>query len=227
MKNIELATLIAKLENEICYYEGVEIRQGKELDSFIQKKKYFSKASLENEVTRLQEVKKDAYKKFRLNEYRNSDTYKAFESEKEKELACIREAKRARIELAVKQVLGDKWGINHFDGHSCEIGLKDPKEERVLLFGHAFTLYYGYKYCRSEFRFEANIGTMGGFDIQNQEDTQLQYYIGIGRLLSSPLFAKRLRDDLLQLCNRSREINKQLDDIDEKFLESITLEEVA
>lgn len=211
MKKIELAKEVAILENDIRNYRGETVMEGETLDSFIKKTAdRNSKDMLETEINRLLVVRKNAKEEFYRKEFDNTEAGKNLKNKLHNDRKAWIENAYQKALATVEEVLGDDWTVGHWSSTSFEVGMKnhdvDPKSAyRNTQFGHEFEIYYGlgldydydnHKYNRI-FEFKANVGTMGSFNI-NADDSQVAFYIGIGKFLASPK-VQELKEELEQL----------------------------
>lgn len=228
MKKIDLANEIATLENDIRNYRGQETLKGDKF-AFIAKTAQKSKAFLENEVERLTEVRKNAEEDYYREAFGQSDEGKALHEKLEKDRDAWMADAYQQVLATVQELLGDDWTVAEWDGGRFKVGMKNTDPEapwRVTKFGHDFEVYYGGGSYDREFEFKANIGTLGSFDIA-EGDSQLAYYIGIGKFLASPKVQTELRDELKQLCGNIREIRNVWKRAKDEYVHKALKEKVA
>lgn len=216
MKKIELAKEVAILENDIRNYRGQEVMEGETLDNFISKTSRQSKEVLETEINRLINVRKNAKEDFYAKEFYNSEAGKNLHNKLSNYRKAWMEDAYQQALATVQEVLGDDWTIAHWGSTSFEVGMKNhdtdlKKAWRATQFGHEIEIYYGYNLaydyenhsCKRIFKFEANIGTMGSFNI-SADDSQAAFYIGVGKFLASPK-VQELKYELEQLHKNIKE----------------------
>lgn len=102
---------------------------------------------------------------------------------------------------------------------NVEIGLinRDPERKFDIQFGHSFTIYFdAYSYGKKTPRFELNYGTLGSFDLFNDETRPL-YLNGLAKISNNKEWLQLLMAKFIQyiqeankLSEYGRELNNKL-----------------
>ena len=103
-------------------------------------------------------------------------------------------------------------------GH-VEIGLvnRDPERNFPMQFGHEFTIYFdGYNFGQKSPRFELNYGTLGAFDLFNDETRPL-YLNGLATISNNKEFLQILMAKFIEKCNDIKNISMQIDQLNDKL----------
>lgn len=123
----------------------------------------------------------------------------------------------------VNEMVPGKWtarlSLGSYMSGNVEIGLvnRDPKRNFPMEFGHEFTIYFdNYNYGEETPRFELNYGTLGAFDLFNDETRPL-YLNGLATISNNKEFLHVLMEKFIENCNRIKEISKNIDDLNEKL----------
>ena len=160
--------------------------------------------------------------KLRVEKYYNTEEGK---EEKEKLTNQIENAVNERVELIVsttkridlfiKEWLGNDWGCG-LVGRSCiEIGIVENVAENKanhFYFGHTFNLYYN-DYFQKD-RFEMNYGCMGSFGLLNgskETDLRCQYILGMGKFSTNKEKLTELKNILVTFCKKEYKYSQTLD----------------
>ena len=120
-----------------------------------------------------------------------------------------------RIDLFIKEWLGNDWGCG-LVGKSCiEIGIVENVAENKanhFYFGHTFNLYYNDYFCKD--RFEMNYGCMGSFGLLNgskESELRCQYLLGMGKFSTNKEKLTELENILDTFCNKEYKYSQTLD----------------
>lgn len=120
-----------------------------------------------------------------------------------------------RIDLFIKEWLGNDWGCD-LVGRSCiEIGMVENVAENKanhFYFGHTFKLYYN-DYFQKD-RFEMNYGCMGSFGLLNgskESDLRCQYILGMGKFSTNKEKLTELKNILDTFCKKEYKYSQTLD----------------
>lgn len=182
--------------------------------------------------TKIEAVKRAiAVKELRLKKEAYYDTpegklYKAnieFEIEKNRiEYKKIRDEFEDWITDEVNKMFLGGWGarlsIGYMSGN-VEIGLinRDPERTDKFEFGHSFTIYFdGYSFGKITPRFELNYGTLGAFDLFNDE-TRPIYLNGLATISNNKEWLQLLMAKFIETVNKATELSKSLDKLNVKL----------
>lgn len=120
-----------------------------------------------------------------------------------------------RIDLFIKEWLGNDWGCG-LVGNSCiEIGMVENIAENKanhFYFGHTFTLYYNDPLAKD--RFEMNYGCMGSFgllDGSKESDLRCRYLLGMDKFSTNKEKLTELKNILDTFCKEEYKYSQTLD----------------
>ena len=123
----------------------------------------------------------------------------------------------------VNEMVSGNWtarlSLGSYRLSNVEIGLvnRDPKRNFTMQFGHEFTIYFdSYNFGNVAPRFELNYGTLGAFDLFNDETRPL-YLNGLATISNNKEFLKLLMIKFIENCNNIKEISKEIDELNEKL----------
>lgn len=98
----------------------------------------------------------------------------------------------------IKKLLGEHFDVTSFGSRSMTIGIvKEYAEDgrAEALFGHTFEVYFERNYF-GKHRWELNYGTMGSFNLDEDNSTRTQYLVGLAKFASDKAVVPALRDYL-------------------------------
>ena len=108
--------------------------------------------------------------------HQREDCYAAQEKATEEQLH--------RLNAIITKALGSRWAVKNMSTTSVEFG-KLRADQKDYTFGQDIQIWADPHHFGEGERFEANIGTTGGFDLQSENpDSRLEYYIDLGKLLN-------------------------------------------
>lgn len=235
MKKIELAREIAQVESMIDFYATGNTKTDEAIEKEAQKlNRKYDLQGLDIELAAAQKqlatTKARATKEARIKEFSDSEAGKSLREKLHNDRKAWMEDAYQQALNTVQEVLGDDWTIANWGSTNFQVGMKnhdtDPRSAwRTTQFGHEFEVYYGYDYHFNwetksydrYFRFEANIGTMGSFNIA-EGDSRLAYYIGIGKFLASPKVQVELRAELEQLHKNLKELEDAWQNAEDEYV---------
>ena len=123
----------------------------------------------------------------------------------------------------VNEMIPGNWtaclNLSSYMSGNVEIGLvnRDPERNFSMQFGHEFTIYFdGYNYGKKAPRFDLSYGTLGAFDIFNDETRPL-YLNGLATISNNKEFLQVLMGKFIENCNSIKEISKQIDELKKKL----------
>lgn len=104
------------------------------------------------------------------------DVYKVQEANMESQLNYLNKTIRA--------ALGERWAVKNLSEVGVDFGrLKEDGTDYI--FGQTIEIRAEQDYFGKRERFETNIGTTGGFDLESEDtDSRRQFYIDLGNLLT-------------------------------------------
>lgn len=205
MKKIELAFELVNTMSLTRQYEGQEPYEMHEVNDMAQKAAARnSKEQLETMLDEELDRQKKAREAYYRNVFDTTEEGKSMKDDIENAFEAWRNDIEEQVKSTIDEILGDTWGVRYFSETSFEIALRDTNPSTAAKnggyhFGHKVEFYYGYDFNfdgNKEFKFEVNIGTMGNFNACG-DDTQRDFYIGIGKLLASEKL-NALKDELRQ-----------------------------
>lgn len=229
MKKIELAFEIVNTMSQTRQYEGLEPYEMHEVNDMVQKvaaryNKEQLEAMLDNELKHQKNAKDEYYKEV----FVETEEGKSMMDDMEATFEAWENDMQELTKRTVNEVLGDAWGLAYFNERSFTIALRDTNPATAAYnggyhFGHKVEFYYGYDFTfdgEQEFKFEVNIGTMGNFNACG-EDTQRDFYIGIGKLLASEKL-NALKDGFKQYSDNLRELKAKYRSARNAYAERMT-----
>lgn len=218
MKKIELAFELVNTMSLTRQYKGFKPYEMHDVNDMAQKvaarnSKDKIEALLDEELERQKKARKAYYKKV----FDTTEEGKSMRNDMENAYEAWKNDIIEQINSTINEVLGESWGLQSFCPTSFTIALRDINPDTAakdggFYFGHKVEFYYG-DYdgwtvdANREFTFKVNIGTMGSF-IACRDDTQRDFYIGIGKLLSSGKL-EELKDELKQFNENIHEAKKK------------------
>jgi hypothetical protein len=123
----------------------------------------------------------------------------------------------------VNEMIPGNWtarlNLSSYMSGNVEIGLvnRDPERNFTMQFGHEFTIHFdGYNYEKKTPRFDLNYGTVGAFDIFNDETRPL-YLNGLATISNNKEFLQLLMAKFIENCNSIKEISKKIDELNKKL----------
>lgn len=231
MKKIELAFEVVNTMSLTRQYRGQEPYEMHEVNDMAQKvaarnSKEQLEKMLDEELDRQKKAKTQYYK----NVFKDTEEGKSMWDDMENAYEAWRNDIIEQIKSTINEVLGETWGLMDFCPTSFTIALRDTNpataaKDGGFYFGHKVTFFYGYyngvNYDEnSKFNFEANIGTMGSFIVCGN-DTQQDFYIGIGKILASDKL-NELKDELKQFTENIEELKKKFYSARNAYAERMT-----
>ena len=109
--------------------------------------------------------------------------------------------------------------LSSYMSGNVKIGLVncDPERNYDMQFGHEFTIYFdGYNHGKKSPQFELNYGTLGSFDLFNDETRPL-YLNGLASISNNKEFLQILMGKFIENCNSIKEISKKIDELNKKL----------
>lgn len=116
----------------------------------------------------------------------------------------------------VNKLVPGNWTADLHIGYksgNVEIGLvnRDPERNFKMEFGHNFTIYYDMEvYSKKSPRFELNYGTLGSFDLFNDE-LRLFYLNGLASISNNKEWLKLLLSKFEETVNKINDLEREYD----------------
>lgn len=190
--------------------------------------KSYKVIDLEDKVAAVRNSLEKQAKKIKVKKYFETEEGKKFKEENEAKrneleniFNVVSKSYAEKVENIINKFLGGNFISKfYFVYDSCrgEVGIKNNDEDRpgfTFKFGHSFNVSYDSHFGKN-YKFEMNYGTLGTFDIINDND-RAEYLLGMGKFASS----KELHDILLNIMiegiEKLKSLNKELDNIDDKL----------
>lgn len=218
MKKIELATELVNVMNANRQLSGNHAYTEKELSNLVTKSaarnsKEALQKLLDDEIDRHDLLAMAEEHKRKEFNYDHSEEGKKAKEELHNAVDAWREDLYQEVISDVEKILGNDWGVYCFGTRSFEIKMKDGEGKPI--FGNDIEIYYGYDYNEG-FIFKANIGTTGEFSLMDDNDRK-EFYIGVGKFMSSPLLAQ-MKEEMKQYHDNVREAVKAYDAKKEAYM---------
>lgn len=126
------------------------------------------------------------------------------------------------IKTEVNNMVPGNWGANlsiSYMGGNVTIGLlnRDPKRNFEFQFGHDFTIYFdSYQYRKDTPRFELNYGTLGSFDLF-EDETRPLYLNGLSTISNNKEWLQILMAKFNEYVKKLNTISKEIDELGKKL----------
>ena len=122
----------------------------------------------------------------------------------------------------VNKMIPGEWGarlsIGYMSGN-VEIGLinRDHNKNAKFEFGHDFTIYFdAYSFGKKSPRFDLNYGTLGTFDLFNDE-TRPVYLNGLATISNNKEWLQLLMAKFIETVHKATENSKHIDELEAKL----------
>lgn len=102
---------------------------------------------------------------------------------------------------------------------NVEIGLvnRDPERNFPMQFGHEFTIYFdSYAFGKKSPRFELNYGTLGSFDLFNDETRPL-YLNGLATISNNKEWLQLLMAKFIEYTQKANKLSEEVDEMNKKL----------
>lgn len=123
----------------------------------------------------------------------------------------------------VNEMVPGNWTANlslgSYMSGNVEIGLvnRDKEKDYSMQFGHTFTIYFdGYNFGKKSPNFGLNYGTLGAFDLFNDETRPL-YLNGLATISNNKEFLQLLIAKFIEKCTDIKNISEQIDVLNKKL----------
>ena len=210
-----------QIQNEIRTIQG-KAEENINLDTYVDTpnfKKYAdrrTKVELEKELAIAKEALKAAQKKAAVEKWLASEEGKEYIQSRKNTIENLYKENREKMEEArayvskfIKFLLGEQWDVTRFGDDRMEVAIIDKYSEDgtpVGLFGHEFNVYFGHDWkftndsVAETYRWEMNYGTMGSFNLDEDNSTRVQHIIGMGKFAEYTSKSTELKDYLQSLA---------------------------
>jgi hypothetical protein len=124
----------------------------------------------------------------------------------------ILDTKRADVSKAVKSLLGEQWDVTSFGSTTMEISIVEKYLEDgtpIRLFGHGFDIYYSKNWHDENYLWEMNYGTMGSFDLNDSNNTRIEFLVGAAKFASDQNMVPALRDSLHDMVRELETLDRE------------------
>lgn len=200
------------IKNSIYAVKGETDKQIN-LDEFCKKGRFWKEAKdstvadlqrdIENAKRSLEQYKRDK----KRDEWFATPEGAQWKQDKEAEIKHLYEQEQHLMDSAlqytskvIQQLLGEQFDVTSFGSRCMTIGLvKEYAEDgrAKALFGHTFEVNFERDYFGDEkHRWELNYGTMGSFNLNEDNNTRTQYLVGLAKFASDKTTVPALRDYL-------------------------------
>lgn len=139
------------------------------------------------------------------------------------ELKQIHDSFENWIIQRINEMVPGNWtaqlGLGSNMSGNVEIGLvnRDPERNLPIQFGHEFTIRLdSWNFGQKTPRFELNYGTLGAFDLFNDEMRPL-YLNGLATISANKEFLQVLMNKFIENCNDTKNISEQIDILNRKL----------
>ena len=126
------------------------------------------------------------------------------------------------IVTEVNKMVPGEWGARLSIGHksgNISIGLinHDPYKDAKFVFGHNFMIYFdAYSFGKRSPRFDLNCGTLGSFDLFNDETRPL-YLNGLATISNNKEWLQLLMAKFIEIVHKANENSKHIDELEAKL----------
>lgn len=126
------------------------------------------------------------------------------------------------ISTEVNNMVPGNWGANLSIGYmsgNVTIGLlnRDPDRNFEFQFGHDFTIYFdSYSFGKKKPRFELNYGTLGSFDLF-EDETRPLYLNGLATISNNKEWLQILMAKFIEYVKKLTTISKEIDELGKKL----------
>lgn len=126
------------------------------------------------------------------------------------------------IKTEVNNMVPGNWGANlsiSYMGGNVTIGLlnRDPDRNFEFQFGHDFTIYFdSYSFAKKKPRFDLNYGTIGSFDLF-EDETRPLYLNGLATISNNKEWLQILMAKFIEYVKKLNTISKEIDELGKKL----------
>lgn len=155
---------------------------------------------LNAELDRKARIEATQERERRIYNFTNSEEGRQAEAEMKASLKAWKNNIIDEIHTIVNEVLGSRWEAYSITSTGFEVGMLD--NDGNMVFGYSFPVRFGYDERDTKdgweeyFKFQANVGSMGEFEIDGNE--RQEFYIGFGKFLASDKVNNELKNELKQ-----------------------------
>ena len=205
MKKIEIATELVNvmtlnnmMSNGRVYTDEEKAHMAEKAASSNNKEKL--EQLLNEELDRKARLEKAQERDRKIYNFTNSEEGRKAEAEMKASLKALKNDIIDEIHTIVNDVLGSRWEAYNITSNGFDICLLN--KDGYVRFGYSFPIRFGYDLRATEagweeyFKFQANVGTMGEFEIDG--NARQDFYIGFGKFLASEKVNNELKNELKQ-----------------------------
>lgn len=188
----------------------------------------YSIINLKDKINAVKSALKNQEKRINIEKYFLTEEGKKFKEENETKrneleniFNSVSKSYAEKVENIINKFLGGNFiSTFYFVYNSCrgEIGIKNNEKDRPgfkFKFGHSFNVSYDNHFGK-DYKFEMNYGTLGSFDIINDND-RAEYLLGMGKFVSSKSLHDILLNIMIEGIDKLKSLNNELDNIDNKL----------
>lgn len=188
----------------------------------------FKVVDLEYKIEAMKNAIKDKELRLKREAYYATPEGKAYKEEIERKISELRDTWKNThdtfenwIISTVNEMVPGNWtarlSLGSYMSGNVEIGLvnRDPERKEKgfeTQFGHDFTIYFdGYNFGKKTPRFELNYGTLGAFDLFNDETRPL-YLNGLAKISNDKEFLQLLMSKFIESCIKIKNLSIERDE---------------
>jgi hypothetical protein len=216
------------IKNKLNALRGEELIGGDNIEEYFNSNifAYYAKSYTKDDIKRMIHNAEIAYEeeveKLRVENYFNTEEGKAEKERLTKEYEALQneraemfENANKKLDIFIKDFLGKEWGVR-YGTYSTEIGIvKDDNNGFVnFVFGHSFTIYHDTVFGE---RFEMNYGTLGSFELLNDDVLRPKYLMGMATFANDKDRLSKLRSYLKSVEEDIKELEKRMDKVSNKL----------
>jgi hypothetical protein len=215
-------------KNKLNALRGEKLIGGDNIEEYFNSYDFSNRAShhTKDEIRNMIDYAKRCYesevKKLRIENYFNTEEGKEEKERLTKEYEALQneraemfENTNKKLDIFIKDFLGKEWGVR-YGTYSTEIGIvKDDNNGFVnFVFGHSFTIYHDTVFGE---RFEMNYGTLGSFELLNDDVLRPKYLMGMATFANDKDRLSKLRSYLKSVEEDIKELEKRMDKVSNKL----------
>lgn len=228
---------LMKVQNEVSMIKYGHPYKSENLEEYITTTAFRKKADqltmkkLEEEMTTWMNMLNELNEKKAIAAWLETEAGKTYVQERKDKMEALRTTvrgilndSRKYVSEFVKELLGEQWDVTAFSDDHMEIAIIEKYNENGKpcgLFGHEFEIYFGHDWKLEEgakeyYRWEMNYGTMGSFNLTEDNNTRAQYLVGMAKFASDTTVVTALRNCLHEMAGRIRKIHEQYYELDKE-----------
>ncbi len=217
---------LMKVQNEVSMrrngkpFKAVNLEEYITTTAFRKKADQLTMKKLEEEMAVWQKQLDALNEEEAVKVWLDTDEGKAYIKAREDRMAEIRGNVRAmlveaqkNVSKTIKMLLGEQWDVISFGTRAMTVGIVEKYDEEGNpkgLFGHDFDIFYDIDWFNNkQYRWEMNYGTMGGFDLTEDNSTRIQHMVGIAKFASDKEKVPALRDYIHNMAKAIRTMDEE------------------